>query len=613
MFGLPTHRTRTPIKADGPICPDDGTIPDIAYGCCPTCPKVIKSALRLAEMKWNHYTLLISQDWKNLRSWGATAVNSDGSRTGRVGTATNSANPYTIPINWVGGVKEEIIYLRSVGYNMYSLFRTSDNNVYATGATDSIFNGIATPGDTWQRILTNVVDIYIGGGRYSASSIYVKTNGKVHGLGAARTSGFGSITTALTQEGLTELNYLGIDNAVKAWLQYFGDQVNTTKSFVLKADGTLWACGYNASGGLGVNSSNTHVMTWSQVVDSTGTPLQNVADVITTTSSPNASYFLTKDGFVYTCGANTNGELGLGLSTATTRMYASKIESISRADLISSTGENHTVIVTTKNNEVYTWGANSSGQCGVSNVADVTTATKVVFPSDKRVTFIHGGGMYGEIDPAFCAVREDGTVYVCGNNKTYALGVSAFNGQNITEFKRNDYFGFDSPRLIEPWRFPLTIVNGGSYVAGSTVIENATLYLDKSVKPPGIATRTERVYVNPGYYVTGPGIPYGTYVTYVSGISGNMIGLSEQTLIAQTSATLTYIPYPKAYQADLCGYPNEMSMKVVTEDGTLYQCGWNQLVNGVYNFNPRPYKPNGSLFDQDGQKVDIPSAFEADF
>jgi alpha-tubulin suppressor-like RCC1 family protein len=603
MFGLPTHRTRTPVKADGPICPDDGTDPNIAYGCCPTCPRVIKSALRLAEMKWNHYTMLISQDWKNLRSWGARTT------AGNTGPGSNTNEPYTVPINWVGGVKEEIIYLRSVGYDMYSLFRTSDNNVYATGSTTSIFNGV-NPGDNWERILTNVVDIYVGGGQSTASSIYVKTNGKVYGLGAARTSGFGSITTALTQEGLTELNYLGIDNATKAWLQYFGDQVNTTKSFVLKTDGTLWACGYNADGGLGVNSSNTHVMTWSQVVDSTGTPLQNVADVITTTSSPNASYFLTKDGFVYTCGANTNGELGLGLSTATTRLYASKIESISRADLISSTDKNHAVIVTTKNNEVYTWGTNNNGQCGVGNFADVTTATKIDFPSDKRVTFVHGGGMYGEIDPAFCAVREDGTVYVCGNNQTYALGVPNFDGQNIPVFTRNDYFGFDSPKLIEPWRFPLTIINGGSYAAGSTVIENAALYLDKSVTPPGIATRTERVYVNPGYYVTGPGIPYGTYVTYVSGVSGNMIGLSERTLTAQTSATITYINYPKAYQADLCGYPNEMAMKVVSEDGTLYQCGWNQVVPPLadpgphyWNFNPRI----GT------QTVNIPTAFEADF
>jgi alpha-tubulin suppressor-like RCC1 family protein len=561
-------------------------------------------------MKWNHYSLLISQDWQNVRSWGSRTT------YGNTGPGADSNDPLTIPINWVGAVKEDIVYMRSVGYDMYSLFRTKQDSVYATGSTTSIFNGV-TPGNNWERILTDVIHISIGGGSSTASSIYVKRNGKVYGLGAARTSGFGNITTALTQEGLTELNYLGIDNASKAWLLYFGDNVNTTKSFVLKTDGTLWACGYNADGGLGVNSSNTHVMAWSQVVDSTGTPLQNVKDVITTTGAPvavgaptpgNASCFLTTDGFVYTCGSNTYGELGLGLSSGTTRLYAEKVTSISGADLFCPSRHGHSILVATTNNEVYTWGINSHRECGTNAAGAVYTATKVAFPSDKRAIDVHGGGNYGETEGAFTVVREDGTVFVCGCNNTFALGVPDFDGQNIPVFTRNDYFGFDSPKLIEPWRFPLTIVNGGSYVAGSTVIENATLYLDKSVTPPGIAARTERVYVNPGYYVTGPGIPYGTFVTYVTGVSGNMIGLSERTLIAQASATLTYINYPKAARADICGYPGEMAMKVVSEDSTLYQCGWNQQVplgdpNAFWNFNPRI----GT------QTVNVPTAFEADF
>jgi hypothetical protein len=53
-----------------------------------------------------------------------------------------------------------------------------------------------------------------------------------------------------------------------------------------------------------------------------------------------------------------------------------------------------------------------------------------------------------------------------------------------------------------------------------------------------------------------------------------------------------------AYDLDLCGYGTEMAQKVITPDGVLFMCGYNQNVGGTKNFNQ----------DED-EKVLVPSVF----
>lgn len=93
-------------------------------------------------------------------------------------------------------------------------------------------------------------------------------------------------------------------------------------------------------------------------------------------------------------------------------------------------------------------------------------------------------------------------------------------------------------------------------------------------------------------------------VTKVDRIN-HKIYLNKLATATTTNITLSYEFYPKAWQADLCGYPNEGSMKVVSEDGTMYQSGWNQLTvnDTMWNFNPRIGTQN--VFE--------PTTFEAAF
>lgn len=604
MFGLPTHRTST-IEAVS-ACED-------IYGCNPYCPPLLKTALYLAEMKWNHYTLLLTSSTKQIYTWGACYD------AGTVGYPTNTAEPKLVNINWVLP-KEDISYIRSQGYtgtgsglkdawgDGWTLFKTNKGSVYVTGKNWNGAFGSSYPGNTgqYERCLTDVKHISLAGWQHSVTNVYVKNDGRVYALGGARPSGFGPVTTALTTDGS---NYIGIDNVKKVWTQVQGDTISQTKTFALKNDGTLWACGYNASGALGVGSSAVHITSWMQVVDQAGVALQNVKEVISS-SMYNITCILA-DGKIYSCGSNVVGGLGLGLATSATRDKATHITAIRNADMLFGGYRYSSYLVSTRNLEVYTWGNNEDGECGVGVPVktSIDTPTKATTIPAKRVVFGHGGGSFGVCDGCFGVVLEDGSVYVAGSNHQYALGIPTTNNQNVTTFRRNDYFGYNAPLLTEPWRYPIFVGNN-IYTSGTTIISGVAPndFQTKVVNSPGFPPVTENVYVNRGFYVEGPGIQPETKVTTIDRVN-HLIYVDKPILTTQnTPVILTYKFFPKAVQLDFCGYPNELSMKVCAQGSdcgaTLYQCGWNQLVQGVYNFNPRPAGfPNP-------QKVDRPTAFQ---
>jgi alpha-tubulin suppressor-like RCC1 family protein len=618
MFGLPLHRTWTKSYIEQPQCDTEEAIanPD-PYGCCSTCTRVIKSALRLAEMQWNHYTMMISQDWKNIFAWGSIVEHG---KTGRAPDGSDSNEPVLIFVDWAPGGKEDIVWLHSLGGTFgsrsISLFRTEQGSVYGTGGPDScVLNGQTNRG-RFQRLLTDVIDCYFGGQNTLA---YIKKNGKAYALGAARPSGFGpnKINVALSyDDGTSDATYIGVDNASRIWTQSLvsdngsgGGDVNRTKTFVLKNDGTVVATGYNHLGGLGVGSNSVHVTTWETVKTSNGQPIADVVDVITAIGQ-NTSYFLTKKGEVYVTGDNRLGALGLGMSTTANVIYATLVPNIKNGTLMCTSDYGQSVLVHTGDGEIYTWGNNASGQCGHGSAAGspITTAKKVESFPKKTLRMVHGGGMYGNMPGAYACVADDGSLYVCGNNAQYALGVKNNADQNYSPntFVRNDFFGFEPKKAYDgDWpkpRFPIS-VPGNNLTAKSAIVKSniANDYLDKEVRPTGYAAAwLERVYVNVGYYVYGEGIPYKTYVTFVDRVK-HEIHLSNPVLETKSNVTLTYKHYPIAYQADLCGYPGEVAMKVVTEDGTLFQSGWNQIQScPAWNFNPRI----GT------EKVDTPTAFE---
>lgn len=648
MFGLPIFRRRTPAGPENPIDSYDDigvngctiTSPTYdktlkkcvnLYGPDPFKPKVLNSALRLCQMVLNHYSLIVSSDWKHLATWGSTpGTDTYVTTLGRTGVTSTSNKPQTSIINWKT-TPQSIVKVFSFGYNNFTIFRTEKNELYGTGNNGNYVLNNSSTGiqNAFNIIASDVIDFCASGPIYL---LYIKSNGKVYGLGPSNV-GFGFPLAGqkdLIIDINNDSNYLNVDNAVRVYTTSPSSVLDVSsgtnhKSFVLKNDGTVMACGYNTDGCLGVNKTDSIVYEWSLVKksDNNGVSIEtltNVVDIVTTNlvlksgaggagalwagvtgDKHMATYFITSDGFVYTCGNNIYGQLGLGLATSATRKYASKT-SLTKASQICTAAGGTSVLVTTSEDKVYTWGNNQWGQLGLGDYNDRSSPTQATaIPADK-IKMIHGGGMYGMINGAFLIVFENGNIYGAGYNETYALGVTIGGVPTkgpITTFTKNEFFGLNAPLLQDPNRFPLNLT--GTITNGSIVVTNAGVSQNKTVPTP-TGSESQTVFVLPGMSITGAGIPAGTTVVLVDR-NKNEITISNPATATTNGVALQYKNIIKAYQADLCGYGSEMAQKVVSGDGTLYMSGWNQNVNDIWNFN----------YYYGDQNVSIPTAFDANF
>jgi alpha-tubulin suppressor-like RCC1 family protein len=136
-------------------------------------------------------------------------------------------------------------------------------------------------------------------------------------------------------------------------------------TLALKSDGTLWAWGLNMSGQLGDNSTVTRT-----------TPVQITgvtSPVIAIAAGTSHSLALAADGTVWAWGLNTNGQLGLG--NTTTQLVPVQIPTIVGATMIAAGGSHS--IAAKSNNTVVAWGLNSLGQIGDNTVIQRTAPVVV--------------------------------------------------------------------------------------------------------------------------------------------------------------------------------------------------------------------------------------------
>jgi hypothetical protein len=447
---------------------------------------------------------------------------------------------------------------------------------------------------------------------------YIRNNGKLYALGINLYAGYGfpnGQQKALTRDIGDDSNYLGISDAVKVYsTTTAGGYLNTdntknTRTFVVHADGTVSACGNNEAGSLGVNSSDPFIFEWRKVktlVNGIPVDLSNVNDIVVGNYSDQGTHrvttFLLKDGTVYTCGDNTFGKLGLGLATTATVSIATQT-SLTNVAMIAPAEGGASMLAATTDNKLYSWGCNVWGQLGTGDQKDRNVPTQVVFP-DKKIRMIHGGGMYGVVNGAFLVVTTDGCVYGAGFNSTYALGytVNGVSPAVITTFTENQYYGPNPSEIQDKVRYPLVLT--ANQTAGLDTLTNAVLSVQKNIAPysDNSISWTETVYVRVGMRVIGTGIPDNTFVKFVD-YQNNIVILTNAVTTTQVGNTLTYKNIIRVYAADICGYKTELAQKCVSEDGTLYMSGWNQLLAGVWNFNPYI----------NTQNVLVPQAYEANF
>ena len=184
-------------------------------------------------------------------------------------------------------------------------------------------------------------------------------------------------------------------------------------SLILKNDGTLWGCGYNYYGNLGLgDTTNRNIFT--QITTNT----DNIKEVY---CGGSYTIILKNDGTLWGCGANGGGQLGLGDTTNRTTFT----QITTNTDNIKEVycGGSYTIIL---KNDGTLWGcgANGGGQLGLGDTTNRTTFTQITTNTD-NIKEVYCGGSYTII------LKNDGTLWGCGANGGGQLGLGDTTNRNI--------------------------------------------------------------------------------------------------------------------------------------------------------------------------------------
>ena len=182
-------------------------------------------------------------------------------------------------------------------------------------------------------------------------------------------------------------------------------------SLILKNDGTLWGCGDNSYGQLGLGDGSNRY-TFTQVAT-------NTDDIKSVYCGTNHTLILKNDGTLWGVGHNGYGQLGLG-DTTNRNIFTQVTTNADDIKLVCH-GENHTIIL---KNDGTLWGCgdNSYGQLGLGDTTNRTTFTQITTNADD-IKEICCGYCYTFI------LENDGTLWSCGNNNAGQLGLGDSNNR----------------------------------------------------------------------------------------------------------------------------------------------------------------------------------------
>ena len=247
-----------------------------------------------------------------------------------------------------------------MGFAEHSLILKNDGTLWGCGRNNygQLGLGDGTNRATFTQITTNVDDIksvYCG---YNYT-IILKNDGTLWGTGQNNNGEFGlgdgSNRTTFTQ---------ATTNVKSVYCSY-------NHTFILKNDGTLWSTGYNSDGRLGLGDTS-YRYTFTQVTT-------NVDDIKEIYCSGGNTFILKNDGTLWGCGWNANGQLGLGdtINRTTFTQIIANVDDIKEIYC----GQHHTIIL---KNDGTLWGTgwNRFGELGLGDTTNRTTFTQITTNAD---------------------------------------------------------------------------------------------------------------------------------------------------------------------------------------------------------------------------------------
>lgn len=205
------------------------------------------------------------------------------------------------------------------------------------------------------------------------------------------------------------LNIVDVSAAVMPQIQ---TAAGSAHNLMLKADGTVWAWGWNYIGQLGVGLDDK---------ENRAIPTQvlGLTDMVAVETGRDNSLALKRDGTVWGWGSNVSGRIGLGNTPSTT--VPQQIAGLS--NIVAITAAEDFALALKSDGTVWAFGGNSAGELGLGDY-DVRL-TPVRIPSLNNVKSIHAGYAQSFV------LKNDGTVWGFGGNISGSLGLGDINGTNV--------------------------------------------------------------------------------------------------------------------------------------------------------------------------------------
>lgn len=272
----------------------------------------------------------------------------------------NSVGQLGVGTTTATSIPTEITSLNNIvsisGGDYHSLFLKSDGTVWACGSNlgGQLGDGTTTNRTTPVQVstLSGVVEVSAG---YTAS-LFLKSDGTVWSCGA----NVGQLGDGTTVDRNTPVQVIGLNNVVTI-------SAGRSHSLFLKNDGTVWGCGDNSYGALGngITAAN---------IDSIPFQIPSLTGIVGIAAGRHYSVFLKDDGTVYVCGSNNYGQLGMG-SSGNYFSTPTLITGINQVIAI-ATGDYHTMFLK-EDGSVWVCGNNTEGQLGLGTTYDVNTPSQV--------------------------------------------------------------------------------------------------------------------------------------------------------------------------------------------------------------------------------------------